>query len=58
MRIRNKIGIKKSADYNERINNTRILANARFNGEIEQKYEFINGKMIEVYTPKNYSKEK
>lgn len=58
MRIRNKIGIKKGADYNERLNNTKILANARFSGEIEQKYELKNGKMIEVYVPKNYSKEK
>jgi len=55
LRIRDKIGIKKNANYKEQLNNTKIFANAMFNGEVKLLYEVNNGKTVAVYVPKNYS---
>jgi len=55
LRIRNKIGIKKSTNYNERLKNTMIFANASFNGEVKLLHEVNNNKTVAVYVPKDYS---
>lgn len=48
---------KKELEYQRRLINTRIFANALFRGEVKLMYEIHDKKKIAIYVPKNPEKK-
>lgn len=49
--------MKNNPDYERRLNNARIFADALFKGEVKLLHEVHNNKNIAIYMPKELSNE-